>query len=481
MEYDVTIGLEVHVQVRTESKMFCSCPNRSLAEPNTLTCPVCMGYPGVLPVPNEEAIRKTRLAGLMLMCEVPACSKFDRKSYFYPDMPKNYQISQFDMPLCLGGEVAIGGKALSGEVEPTVIGLTRIHLEEDVAKSSHRGRDSGIDFNRAGVPLMEVVSEPDMSSADEAYLYLVALKQVMQYTGISDCDMEKGQMRCDVNVSVRPRGAAELNPKTEVKNLNSFKNVHRAIDHEVDRQIDELEDGIAPTQTTRGWNADSGETYLLRRKETSDDYRYFPDPDLMPLYIDAAALAALREEMPETPVARRARFVADYGLPTYDAHVLTLEKPVSDYFEAGIAAGAEAKPLSNWIMVELLRLLGAAEVDISVCRVSPQQLAELLALTQRAPGRKCINGKIAKTVFEEMFESGQDPVPIIDARDLWEEDDDAIAGFVEQAIAANPDPVRQYREGKEQALNFLVGQVMKFSRGKANPQSAREALQAALQ
>jgi aspartyl-tRNA(Asn)/glutamyl-tRNA(Gln) amidotransferase subunit B len=470
MKYESVIGLEVHIQVRTNSKMFCACPNRMLAPPNTLICPVCMGYPGVLPTPNEEAIQRTILAGMMIDCEIPLASKFDRKSYFYPDMPKNYQLTQYDMPLCGPGKLRIEGKGLTGEVVPRNIRINRIHLEEDVGKSSHVGSSSGIDYNRAGVPLMEIVSEADLRTADEAYCYLQVLKRTMQYAGISDCDMEKGQMRCDVNISVRPVGQEHFNLKTELKNLNSFKNVHHSIDYEFERQVDVLEDGGELWQATWGWNADRGASYELRSKEDAHDYRYFPDPDLMPLALTEARIAEIRATLPETPAKRRDRFVSEYGLPEYDAGVLTAEKACADYYESTVQAGADAKKASNWIMSELVS-------QITDCPVTPDALASLLGLIAKGT----INGKIAKDVLAEMLETGKAPAAIVKERGLEQvADTGAIAEFVQAAIDANPGPVAEYKEGKGQALNFLVGQVMKASRGKANPQLAVQAIKAAL-
>jgi aspartyl-tRNA(Asn)/glutamyl-tRNA(Gln) amidotransferase subunit B len=429
-----------------------------------------MGYPGVLPTPNEEAIQRTILAGMMIDCEIPLASKFDRKSYFYPDMPKNYQLTQYDMPLCGPGKLRIEGKGLTGEVVPRNIRINRIHLEEDVGKSSHVGSSSGIDYNRAGVPLMEIVSEADLRTADEAYCYLQVLKRTMQYAGISDCDMEKGQMRCDVNISVRPVGQEHFNLKTELKNLNSFKNVHHSIDYEFERQVDVLEDGGELWQATWGWNADRGASYELRSKEDAHDYRYFPDPDLMPLALTEARIAEIRATLPETPAKRRDRFVSEYGLPEYDAGVLTAEKACADYYESTVQAGADAKKASNWIMSELVS-------QITDCPVTPDALASLLGLIAKGT----INGKIAKDVLAEMLETGKAPAAIVKERGLEQvADTGAIAEFVQAAIDANPGPVAEYKEGKGQALNFLVGQVMKASRGKANPQLAVQAIKAAL-
>jgi len=472
--WEAVIGLEVHVQVRTASKLFCACANRYGAEPNTLVCPVCMGYPGVMPVPNREAIRRTIAAGLMCGCRIARFSKFDRKSYFYPDMPKNYQISQYDLPFCAGGGIRIGGTGFSGaELPERTIGLTRIHLEEDVAKSSHLAGCSGIDFNRAGVPLMEIVSEPDMRTPDEAYAYLAALKQIMQYAGIGDCDMEKGQLRCDVNVSVRRGPDAPFGTKIEIKNLNSFRSVHRALAHEIGRQQAVLEAGGSLVQETRAWNDEAGETFLLRRKESAHDYRYFPEPDLMPMTFTDHDIEAIRAALPELPEARRARFVADFALTAYDAAVLTAEKPLADYFEAAAAHTRSPKILANWILSELMRELGGAGVAITACRIAPEALAELVECIQDGT----VSGRIAKDVFAAMFRSGDAPRAIIAAQGLVQVSDaDAIGGFVDAALAANPAQAEQYRGGNPKVLQFLVGQVMKLSKGKANPQLVNELL-----
>jgi aspartyl-tRNA(Asn)/glutamyl-tRNA(Gln) amidotransferase subunit B len=468
-KYDAVIGLEVHVQVRTASKMFCGCANSYGAEPNTLVCPVCMGYPGVMPVSNREAIRKTVVAGLMTSCEIAEYSKFDRKSYFYPDMPKNYQISQYDLPFCEHGRIDIHGKGFSGEDLPDKkIGITRIHLEEDVAKSVHSVGHSGIDYNRAGVPLMEIVSEPDMSSPDEAYAYLTALKQIMQYAEIGDCDMEKGQMRCDVNISLKPKGVSELGTKIELKNLNSFRAIHRSIEYEIKRQARMIDAGEALEQETRGWNDDEGHTYLLRSKENAHDYRYFPEPDLMPVTFTADEIAEVRGNLPELPEAKRERFVAEFELTEYDAQVLTQEKALADYFEAGAGKTSTPKILANWIISELLRELSEANIGITESKLKAVQLVEMIELINN----KTISGKIAKTVFAEMFKSGKNAADVVKEKGLVQvTDESAIDGFVEQAINENPAQVEQYREGKTQVLQYFVGQVMKLSRGKANPQA----------
>ncbi len=473
--YEAVIGLEVHVQVRTNSKMFCGCANCYGAEPNTLVCPVCMGYPGVMPVPNREAIRKTVTAGMLCECEIAEYSKFDRKSYFYPDMPKNYQLSQYDLPFCGLGRIHISGKGFSGaELLDKYIGMTRIHLEEDVAKSTHFSGYSGIDFNRAGVPLMECVSEPDMRTPDEAYAYLTALKQIMQYADVSDCDMEKGQLRCDVNVSLRPAGTEKFGTKIEIKNLNSFRSVHRSLEYEIDRQAEVLDEGGTLYQETRGWNDDLGETYLLRRKESAHDYRYFPEPDLMPVTFTKEELAGIREGLPELPAAKRERFVAEFDLTPYDAEVLTADKAYADYFEAGATATKTPKILANWIISELLRELSNAGVSIGECKVKPEQLAAMVEMISKG----AISGKIAKTVFAEMFASGKDPDVIVKEKGLVQvSDEGAIAGMVDQAIAENQPQVQQYLDGNKKVLQFFVGQVMKLSRGKANPQMVIKLLQ----
>ena len=468
MQYEAVIGLETHIQVRTQSKMFCSCANRFGAEPNTLVCPVCMGYPGVLPVPNREAIRQTVRAGLMTRCKIASYSKFDRKSYFYPDMPKNYQISQYDLPFCEHGGIDLEGTGFSGAPLPRkTIGITRIHLEEDVAKLTHFGHVSGVDYNRAGVPLMEVVSEPDMRSADEAYAYLTNLKEIIRFGGIGDCDMEKGQMRCDVNISLRPVGETKFGTKIELKNLNSFRAVHRAIDYEIARQAEILDAGGTIRQETRGWNDDRGESYLMRTKESANDYRYFPDPDLMPVAFDEKELAELAASLPELPAAIRRRFVADYAVSEYDAGVLTAEPELAAYFDRAARAAKNPKAAANWIITELLRLLGEEKTPLAECKVKPEQLAALTDLV----GSGAINGKTAKEVFAEVFATGKDPKAIIEAKGLAQlSDAGAIGEVVAQALAANPKQVAEYKSGNEKVIQYLMGQVMRLSRGRANPQ-----------
>jgi aspartyl-tRNA(Asn)/glutamyl-tRNA(Gln) amidotransferase subunit B len=473
-KYDTVIGLEVHVQVRTKSKMFCTCPNMFGQEPNSLVCPVCMGYPGVMPVPNQEAIRKTFVAGLMCSCEIAKFSKFDRKSYFYPDMPKNYQISQYDLPFCSHGRIHVFGKGFSGdELADKMIGITRIHLEEDVGKSTHFGSSSGVDFNRAGVPLMEIVSEPDMNTADEAYAYLSALKQIMQYAEISDCDMEKGQMRCDVNISLKPAGAEKLGTKIEIKNLNSFRSIHRSIVYEIERQATMIDGGAKIVQETRAWNDEKGETFILRSKENAHDYRYFPEPDLLPITLTDEDIAKIKCELPELPEQKRERFVRDYGLTPYDAHVLTLDKFLSEYFDAGAKNTKMPKSLANWITTELLRELNDRNISFENNPVPVKYLVELTDLI--ADGT--VSGKIAKTVFADLFESQKSPMEIIKEKGLVQiSDNSAIEQFVIMAIEQNPLQVQQYREGKTTVIQYFVGQVMKLSKGKANPQIVNKLL-----
>jgi len=473
-EYEAVIGLEVHVQVRTASKLFCGCPNEFGAEPNTDVCPVCLGYPGVLPVINREAIRKTLAAGLMCNSNIQAYSKFDRKNYFYPDMPKNYQISQYDLPICLGGAITIGGKGFSGDPLPTkTLGITRIHLEEDVAKSTHMGARSAIDFNRAGVPLMEVVSEPDMRTPDEAYAYLTALKQIMQYAEISDCDMEKGQLRCDVNVSVRPVGQETFGEKIEIKNLNSFRAIHRSLGYEIERQIMALQTGEPLRQETRRWDDVAGVTSVMRTKEHAHDYRYFPEPDLMPVNISDQWRNEIAAALPEKPDARRLRLVTQYGVTEYDAHVLTLEKALADYYEQTAGTCPNAKAAANWIMTDLLRELRDADRTIADSPVTPEHLAGLIRLIDD----NTISGRIAKDVFAEMFGTGRSPDDIVAEKGLRQvSDTGAIEQLAQQVIDANPGPVAEYKAGKTKAIQFLMGQVMKLSRGKANPQLAVQTL-----
>lgn len=471
MEFEPVIGLEVHVQLNTRTKIFCGCSTTFKAEPNSQTCPVCLGLPGVLPVLNEEALRKAIMAGLALNANVSEYSKFDRKNYFYPDLPKAYQISQFDRPICSGGYVQVTTR--NGTKK---IGITRLHLEEDAGKSIHSdeagNRVSYLNFNRTGVPLAEIVSEPDIRSADEAYEYLQNLRTIMKYLDVSDCNMEEGSLRCDVNISLREKGAQKFGEKVEVKNLNSFKAVKTAIEYEIRRQTDILEDGGAIVQETRLWDADRGLSFSMRSKEEAHDYRYFPEPDLPPIKLDAEYIAKIRESIPELPDPRRERFMAQYGLSAYDAGVLTSARPLADYFESVVKHGAAAKKASNWIQSELLaRVDNPENVDSFI--VKPEKLAALLALIDD----NTISGKIAKTVFEEMIQTGGDPAVIVKEKGLTQVTDTAeIEAIIDRVISENPDSVSDFKNGKERALKFLMGQAMKESKGKANPKIVNELL-----
>ena len=478
-DYIATIGLEVHVQLKTHSKMFCSCAVEYGAEPNTNVCPVCLGMPGALPVMNEEALKLTALAGLMLGCEIGPVCKFDRKNYFYPDMPKNYQISQYDMPFCLGGTVPLHDLAYPKDAQKTIatkdksIRLVRIHIEEDVAKSFHMETATGIDFNRAGTPLLEIVGEPDISSPEEAFAYLTVLQQVMIYGGISDADMEKGQLRCDVNVSVRPVGTEKYGTKIEVKNLNSISGVRRALAFEIPRQTEALRSGATLQQETRRWDDVRGETTLMRIKESAHDYRYFPDPDLLPVKTAALVEAALARK-PELPWEKRARFVSEFGVSDYDASVLANDLALASYFETAARGAKKPKNVANWILNDLQSAISSASVSIADCPVAPHALDELVNHLDSG----AINSKQGKEVFAEMFNSGKSAAAIVEEKGLKQESDTgAIEVFVDEAIAANPGPVADFRAGKVSALNFLKGQVMKLSKGKANPTLAGEILE----
>ncbi len=457
MSYEAVIGLEVHVQLKTQSKIFCSCATEFGAEPNTNVCPVCLGYPGVMPVMNAEAVRKTILTGLLIGCEIARFSKWDRKNYYYPDMPKNYQISQYDLPLCTGGKVPVPGKT---------IGVTRIHLEEDVAKNTHFDTNSGVDFNRAGTPLMEIVSEPDMRTPDDAFAYLTALKEMLVTAGVSDCDMEKGQLRCDCNVSVRPVGQKEFGEKIEIKNMNTISGVRRALAYEIERQTVALQRGEKLQQETRRWDDEAGKTSVMRTKEYAHDYRYFPEPDLMPVTVDDAMLAEIRKLIPELPEAKRQRFIQQYGLPEYDAGVLVADAAVAKFYDEAAGQSKNPKAISNWVMTELLPKFGES-------KITPAQLAELVALIEGGQ----ISGKIGKEVFAEMFATGKAPAVIVKEKGLVQvSDTGAIEAFADQAIAGNAKSVADFKAGNKAALNALVGQVMKLSKGKANPKLVSEIL-----
>ncbi len=477
-KYIVTIGLEVHAQLNTRSKMFCACAAEYGAEPNTLTCPTCLGLPGALPVLNEGAIERTILTGMMLGCSTPPTVKWDRKNYFYPDMPKNYQITQFDLPLCLDGGVPLYDLAYPKDAQKSIanpgkiVKLTRIHLEEDVAKSTHHDRFTTIDFNRAGTPLMEIVSEPDIDSAEEAFAYLNSLRQILIYGGVSDADMEKGQLRCDVNISVRPEGQKQLGAKIELKNLNSMSAIRRAIKAETERQIDCLNRGEKLQQSTRRWDDDRGETTLMRSKEDAHDYRYLPDPDLLPVHT-ADLVARMRPQVPELPHEKRDRFARDYGCSTYDADVLAADKALAFYFESAVAAdpAVPAKKIANWVINDLLGVMNDNNIGIAACPVKPEALSTLVATVENGK----ISGSQAKEVFTEMFLSGAAPADIIKAKGFEQvSDTGALEAMVDQIIASAPDKVTEVRGGNDKAMNWFTGQVMKLSQGKANPKIVTE-------
>jgi len=466
-KYETVIGLEVHVELKTLTKIFCPSSTTFGGDPNTHVCPVCLGLPGVLPVMNKKVLEYAIRVGLALNCQIAAFSKFDRKNYYYPDLPKNYQISQYDLPIAEHGHLNV---ELDG-VEKRV-GITRVHMEEDAGKLVHQGTISTtpytlVDYNRTGVPLVEIVSDPDLRSPEEARAYLEKLKAIIQYTGVSDCKMEEGSLRCDANISVRPAGSTTLGTKAEIKNMNSFKALQRALHYEVERQIEVLEEGGRVVQETRTWDEAKGVTLSMRSKEHAHDYRYLPDPDLVPMVIDRGWVEEIRSALPELPDQRKDRYVREYGLPEYDAAVITSSKEMADYFERCLSGYANAKSVSNWVMGDLTRLLNAGGMEITRCRIAPDQLAGMLRLLDSGT----ISGKIAKTVFEEMFETGKDPDSIVKEKGLVQiSDQGAIEAAVDQALAANPKVVEDFRAGKEKALGFLVGQVMKVTRGKANPE-----------
>jgi aspartyl-tRNA(Asn)/glutamyl-tRNA(Gln) amidotransferase subunit B len=469
MEYEAVIGLETHVQLKTKSKMWCGCANEFGAPPNTNVCPVCLGLPGVLPVANEEALRLTALTGLLLNCTVAPYAKFDRKNYFYPDMPKNYQITQYDKPSTINGVVEFEFRGGIARVR-----ITRAHLEEDVGKNFHFERNSGVDFNRAGVPLMEIVSEPDITSADMAYEYLNALKEILVYGGVSDCDMEKGMVRCDVNVSVRPKGQQELGAKIEIKNMNSFSGVRRALEYEIPRQIEVLGRGGKLIQSTRRWDDAVGITEEMRTKEHAHDYRYFPEPDLMPFQPTEEWLKEVKSRVVELPLARKQRFMRDYQLPAADAQTFVWDVPLGDYFEGLARQAKNSKALANWLINNLRAKLAETQTSLAELKFKPVAFLELIDLVESGK----ISTKIAQEVFVEMFTTGQPPTAIVDKKGLAQvSDTGAIEQFCDQAIAANPGPVADYKAGKAAALNFLKGQVMKLSKGKANPALVGEMLE----
>ncbi|AIQ14467.1 Asp-tRNA(Asn)/Glu-tRNA(Gln) amidotransferase subunit GatB [Paenibacillus durus] len=462
-KYETVIGLEVHVELHTKSKIFCGCSTEFGAPPNTHTCPVCLGHPGVLPVLNRQAVDYAMKAAMALNCTIGDVSKFDRKNYFYPDLPKAYQISQFDQPIGLNGWIDI---EVNGETKR--IGITRLHLEEDACKLTHVDGGFGtlIDLNRGGTPLIEIVSEPELRSPEEARAYLEKMRAIIQYCDVSDVKMEEGSMRCDANISLRPVGQKEFGTRAELKNMNSFRGVQRGLEYEEFRQADILDGGGEVVQETRRWDDAQGKTFSMRGKEEAHDYRYFPDPDLIVLHIDDAWKEAIRSSIPELPDARRVRYSEEYGLLAYDAGVLTASKPVADFFESSLNFTSDAKAVANWIMGDLLAYLNGNNLELSQVKITPQGLGEMIGLIAKGT----ISSKIAKTVFKEMLESGKLPAQIVEEKGLVQiSDEGAIKGIVEAVVAANPQSVEDYKAGKQKAIGFLVGQVMKESKGKANP------------
>ncbi|MFQ5675383.1 MAG: Asp-tRNA(Asn)/Glu-tRNA(Gln) amidotransferase subunit GatB [bacterium] len=477
MDYEAVIGLEVHAQLKTQSKIFCRCSASFGAAPNSQTCPVCLGLPGVLPVLNRRAVEFALRIALATQSRIAKTSVFARKNYFYPDLPKGYQISQYEQPLCEHGAIEI-------EINQQLkrIGVTRIHLEEDAGKSIHAEEfvdvgETFVDINRCGVPLVEIVSEPDIRSAREASLFLTRLRQIVQYLEICDGNMEEGSFRCDANVSVRPSGAENLGVKTELKNMNSFRGVEKALDFEIERQVQTLKEGGQITQQTLLWDVDKNEAIPMRGKESAHDYRYFPEPDLLPLTIKSEWIDEVRRALPELPTARRNRFVEQFEIPEYDANVLTDNKTVADYFEEVASMSDDAKSASNWVMGEVLRSAKDAQVDVSELKVQPTALAALIKLINQGT----ISGKIAKTVFAEMRKTGKQPDIIVKEKGLVQiSDTREIQKAVVDVLQTNPTEVKKYFDGKEQILGFLVGQVMKATAGKANPGLVNEILRTEL-
>jgi len=466
-QFEAVIGLEVHVELKTKTKIFCGCPTQFGGEPNTHVCPICLGLPGVLPVLNKKVLEFAVKAGLALNCRIAQFSKFDRKNYFYPDLPKAYQISQYDLPIAADGFLEIDVDGVTKK-----IGIIRLHMEEDAGKLTHQGltisssNSSLVDYNRTGVPLIEIVSAPDIRSAQEAKAYLETLKSIIEYIDVSDVKMEQGSLRCDANISIRPKGSKEFGTKTEVKNLNSFRSVQRAIQYEINRQIEAVQNGEEIIQETRTWDENKGITLPLRSKEEAHDYRYFPEPDLTPLVIDTNWVQELKAGLPEMPKERKERLITEHGLPEYDAGVITGSRALADFYDRTVSIYPDYKAVSNWIMVELLRLLNLENMEISEAKIKPEGLAKMLKMIEN----NTISGKIAKQVFEEMFKTGQDPEVIVKNKGLVQiSDEGQLRALIEKVVADNPKSVEDFKAGKEKALGFLVGQIMKETKGQANP------------
>ena len=479
MDYEIVIGLEVHTELKTHSKIFCGCSTKFGSPQNTNVCPVCLGLPGVLPVINEKVVDFAVRVGLALNCEIASFSKFDRKNYYYPDLPKNWQTSQYDLPIAINGYLDIEVNGVTKR-----IGVTRVHMEEDAGKLIHSGAtitssDSAlVDYNRTGVPLLEIVSEPDMSSAEEARAYLEKVKAILEYLDVSDCKMEEGSLRCDANISLRPQGTTPLGTKAEMKNLNSFRSVHRGIEYEAARQEEILEDGGRIIQETRTWDENKGISLSMRNKEQADDYRYLPEPDLVPIMVDPAKVEEIRAGLPELPDARKKRLMEAYGLSEYDAAVITASKAMADYLDESVQCNADAKIVANWLMGEVSKHLNNEGISILACPVAPRQLAELIALIEKGT----ISNKIAKSVFEDMWISRKDAEVIVKEKGLVQiSDSSEIVAIVDAVIAAIPQSVADFNAGKDKAIGFLVGQIMKQTKGRANPDMVNSLLRERLQ
>ena len=479
MKYTTVIGLEVHSELKTKSKAFCSCSTEFGGEPNTHVCPVCLGMPGALPVLNKQVVEFAIRAGLAVDCEIKKFNKFDRKNYFYPDLSKNYQISQFDKPICEGGHIDI---EVDGQTKR--IGITRIHMEEDAGKLIHSGAtiktsdSSAVDYNRAGVPLIEIVSEPDMRSSAEARAYLEKLKAILEYTEVSDCKMQEGSLRCDANISVMPEGATEFGTRAEIKNLNSFKALERAIEYEVQRQKEILEDGGHVVQETRTWDDAQGMTFSMRSKEEAHDYRYFPEPDLVPVEIDDAWIARVKSELPELPAARKARLMQEKGLVDYDAENIVSTKAMAEYFDEAAKHTEDSKGIANWLLGDVSAYLNSENIAIEQFPITPANLGEMVNLINKG----VLSSKLAKKVFVEMLKTGKTPQALVKELGLEQiSDEGAIVKIVEETLAENPQSIIDYKAGKDRALGFLVGQIMKKSRGKANPEMVNNLLKERMQ
>ena len=466
MDWEVVVGLEVHTELKTQTKIFCGCSTRFGADQNTNVCPVCLGMPGVLPVLNEKVVEFAIRTGLALNCQIAEFSKFDRKNYYYPDLPKNFQTSQYDLPIALNGYLDI---EVNGETRR--IRINRVHIEEDAGKLVHSGSISNseyalVDYNRGGVPLLEIVTEPDMRSPEEAKAYLEKLKMILEYIDVSDCKMEEGSLRCDANISLRPAGTEKLGTKAELKNLNSFRSIQRGLEYEIVRQTDLLESGGRVIQETRTWDEAKGVTLSMRSKEQAHDYRYFPEPDLPPIVLEQETIEAVRRSLPELPEARQKRLISEHGLSLYDAQVLTATRPMAEYFDAVVKLGADAKQAANWLMGDVSKHLNAAGISIAESPVAPPQLVDLLGLLDKG----AISNKIAKTVFEEMWETGKEAAAVVAEKGLSQiSNEGEIVAIVDAVLAANPQSVADFKAGKERAIGFLVGQIMKQTKGRANP------------